>query len=109
MKYCSHCGKELDDDAIVCVECGRLAPSSEQKKERVSNGLRLASKILMIITTVIYGFLIIPLFWCLPMTIAYSNKVKNNESSSVGFAVCTLLFVNTIASILMLIDTFQNQ
>ena len=23
MKYCSKCGKEIEDDAIVCVHCGR--------------------------------------------------------------------------------------
>lgn len=22
MKYCSHCGAELNDDAVVCVKCG---------------------------------------------------------------------------------------
>ena len=23
MKYCSRCGKELEDDALVCSECGK--------------------------------------------------------------------------------------
>lgn len=22
MKYCSHCGKEVHDDAVVCIHCG---------------------------------------------------------------------------------------
>ena len=22
MKYCSHCGKEINDEAVVCVHCG---------------------------------------------------------------------------------------
>lgn len=27
MKYCSHCGAEVNDDAVVCVKCGRqIAP-----------------------------------------------------------------------------------
>lgn len=108
MKYCSHCGKELEDDAIICVNCGCKAPSSEEKKEKVSNGLRVAAKILMIISTVACGFFIIPLAWCIPMTISCSNKIKNNEPISLGFKICTLLFVNTIAGILLLIDDFKN-
>ncbi|MDE6551281.1 MAG: zinc-ribbon domain-containing protein [Clostridia bacterium] len=24
MKYCQHCGKELQDDALICVGCGRI-------------------------------------------------------------------------------------
>ena len=23
MKYCSKCGKEIEDDAVICVHCGR--------------------------------------------------------------------------------------
>ena len=26
MKYCSHCGKEIADEAVVCVHCGCAAP-----------------------------------------------------------------------------------
>ncbi len=36
MKFCSHCGKELMDAAVVCPHCG--CSVSEQKKDRV-NGL----------------------------------------------------------------------
>jgi len=23
MKYCSKCGKEIEDDAVICIHCGR--------------------------------------------------------------------------------------
>ncbi len=68
------------------------------------SGLATAAKILMIISTVITGFYLIPLAWCIPMTIMYSNKLKTGEPISTGFKVCVLLFVNTIAGILMLCD-----
>lgn len=109
MKYCSHCGKELDDDAIVCVNCGCKAPKSEAKQTELSNGLKLAAKILMIISTVIMGFALIPLAWCIPMTLTYCQKVERNEPISIAFKICILLFVNVIAGILLLIDEFQNQ
>ena len=68
------------------------------------SGLSIAAKVLMIISTVVYGFYLIPLAWCLPMTISYSNKIKYGQPVSTGFKVCTLLFVNLIAGILMLCD-----
>ena len=72
-----------------------------QKKE---SGLSTAAKILMIIGTVVMGLYIIPLAWCIPMTISYCNKLKNNEPISTGFKICCLLFVSMIGGILMLCD-----
>ena len=69
-------------------------------KFRAENG----AKIFMIISTVVLGFYLIPLAWCIPMTISYFKKVQNNEPVSTGFKVCSLLFVNTVAGILMLCD-----
>ena len=69
-----------------------------------SSGLKTAAKVLLIIGTVIQGFYLVPLLWCLPMTISYFRKVKNNEEITSGFKVCVLLFVNAVAGILMLCD-----
>lgn len=71
------------------------------------SGLATAAKILMIISTVITGFYLLPLAWCLPMTISYCNKLKTGQPVTTGFKVCTVLFVNTIAGILMLCDKNQ--
>lgn len=68
------------------------------------SGLAMAAKILMIISTVIMGIYIIPLAWCLPMTISYCKKLKTGQPVGIGFKICTLLFVNTISGILMLCD-----
>ena len=69
-----------------------------------SSGLSTAAKIFMIIATVVQGIYILPLAWCLPMTLSYCKKVKNNQPIGIGFKICSLLFVNTIAGILMLCD-----
>ncbi|MDE5565596.1 MAG: zinc-ribbon domain-containing protein [Anaeroplasmataceae bacterium] len=30
MKYCSHCGAEINDEAVVCVKCGcSVAPTKK--------------------------------------------------------------------------------
>ena len=43
----------------------------------------------------------IGLFWCVPMFVHYC---KNSYFVGAGFKICTLLFVNTIAGILMFCD-----
>ena len=47
MKYCSHCGKELMDEAVVCIKCGcpvgvapvvKKAPTSNQTEPSTNSG-----------------------------------------------------------------------
>lgn len=102
MKYCSKCGQELVDEAVICTNCGCKVASTTTAK--VDSGLKTACKILMILSTVALAWGIIPLAWCIPMTISYCRKIKNNEEVSMGFKICTLLFVNVVAGILMLCD-----
>lgn len=104
MKYCKKCGNELLDEAVVCTKCGcAIDPNMFMSKNKKSELSTLAI-VFMIIGTVIMGFYLIPLTWCIPMTISYSNKVKNGENISTGFKVCCLLFVSVISGILMLCD-----
>lgn len=104
MKYCAKCGKEIMADAVICINCGCAVAPSSIKRKKDKSGLITAVKVLMIIGTVVQGFSLIPLAWCIPMTISYFRKIDNDEKISVGFKVCTLLFVNTIAGIIMLCD-----
>lgn len=124
MKYCAKCGAELFDEAVICVKCGCPAENITQFTPQAATSMQnanfftpqppyiqetsvtKAAKIFMIIGTVVmalYTFCI-GLAWCLPMTISYCNKTKRGEPISTGFKVCSLLFVNTIAGILMLCD-----
>ncbi len=66
------------------------------------NGLTLAAYILMIICTVFMGVLLVPLAWCIPMTIHYK---RTGGKVSIGFKVCALLFMDLIPGILMLCDS----
>ncbi len=73
---------------------------------RKPSGLATAAKVLMIIGTIINGLTgyLIPLAWCIPMTVVYCNKLKSGEPIGTGFKVCSLLFVSLIGGILMLCD-----
>ena len=66
--------------------------------------MKLAAFILSLIATISYGVLIIPLFWCIPMTVHIYKAYKGETTLSVEFKVCELLFVNLISGILLLVD-----
>ncbi len=66
--------------------------------------MKLAAFILCLISTIVSGFLLIPLAWCIPMTIKVYKAYKEDTELSVGFDVCVLLFVNMIGGILLLCD-----
>ncbi len=36
MKYCSHCGKEIMDEAVICVNCG-CSVNSQTSGQNISN------------------------------------------------------------------------
>ncbi len=36
MKFCQHCGKELPDDALICVGCGRIVTAPKPVKPIVA-------------------------------------------------------------------------
>lgn len=104
MKYCGNCGNELKENADVCLNCGAATDKfkASGRHRTGPSGLQITAKVFMIIGTVVSGIFIIPLAWCLPMTIKYSRRIKRGEDVGVGFKVSTLLFVNTISGILML-------
>lgn len=103
MKYCSRCGHEVVDEAEYCPNCGCRVAGAGGSSE-TGQTLRTIAKVFMVIACVVNGFAILPLAWCIPMTVVYFNKVKNNEKVGIGFKVCSLLFVSLIAGILMLCD-----
>lgn len=101
MKYCVHCGAEINDDAVVCIKCGRsAAPTPTQKAN--DDPLVIVSKIFLILGCIAQGWLILPLAWCLPITICAFNRFRDGRPASTGLKVCALLFVNLIAGICML-------
>ena len=98
MKYCSRCGKECLEIAVICPGCGCAFNGQKQ------SGCQTAAKVFMVLGTIISGFGLLPLLWCIPMTVSYFGKTNRNEPISTSFKVCSLLFVSLIGGILMLCD-----
>ena len=131
--FCKYCGKEIEEGHPFCPHCGsRLdraanpayqapyqppypyqpsqpsyqppyqTPQYAQKQEPTT--LATVAFVFMIISTVLSGFFLIPLAWMLPMTLIFKKKIDGGLPVGTAFKVCTLLFVSTIAGILMLCD-----
>ncbi len=104
--YCTNCGSEINEQAVICPNCGVLTSNYKTLSKKVDKeGIHTIIKVFLIISCVcsIFSFLI-PLAWCLPMTISYCKKIEKGERVGIGFKVCTLIFVSLISGILMLCD-----
>lgn len=104
MKYCTKCGAELYDEAVVCPTCG--CPTDGYKaRSTESDSKSTIIKIFMIIGCVFSGFgFLLPLAWTIPMTVTVCRRLDNHEPIGTGLKVCTLLFCSLIAGILLLCD-----
>ena len=78
-----------------------LEPKPVNNKNRET--MLLVAFIFMILATVGLGIFLIPLAWCIPMTIHCYGCYKNNEKPSIAFGVCSLLFVSLVGGIMLII------
>lgn len=59
MKYCTHCGKEVNENAEICMNCGcRVAPKAVPAKQLKTNRGLLKYILLSMITLGIYGLVV---------------------------------------------------
>lgn len=70
--------------------------------EDPQSGLKTAIKVFMVIGCVLMGFGIIPLAWCIPMTVSVYHSLRDHRNIGMAMKICTLLFVSLIAGILLL-------
>ncbi len=49
MKYCSKCGAELNDEAVICTKCGCSVDNSDQPKQQGASGLAIAALVFSIL------------------------------------------------------------
>lgn len=78
--------------------------ASFQDRAPVEEPVRLAAFIFCLISTISAGWLLVPLAWMIPMTVHTWGLYKGTKRNTIGFGVCTLIFVNVIAGILLLVS-----
>ena len=99
-KFCSNCGKELQEDFNACPSCGAKVSGSKENIKKEYTGAPVITKreivvaiILTIITCGIYG-----IYWFIVMT-DDANKVSGNTAPSGGTAFLFTLLTCGIYSI----------
>jgi len=104
MKYCVHCGAEVNDEAVICVHCGRQIAGTKalQTGSSSDNTMQTVIKVFLILGCIAQGCFLLPLAWCLPITISICKAMKEQRPVGTGLKVCALIFVNLIAGICLL-------
>lgn len=120
MKYCAHCGKEMNEDANYCLSCGNtveqeiIASSSNNYRAKKSRNYQLETilGILAIIFSLLnyIGVIIVHLFGIALgiITISMVNKDKkmNEEYSPGGYAMGIIgLILGGVALLIGLFST----
>ena len=102
MKYCSHCGAVIMDEAVICVHCGCDVRPYQPAVVPKDDTLETVIKVLLVLSCVAFGWMIIPLAGCIPITVSVFKRFKNGQPIGTGLKVCVLIFVNLIAGICLL-------
>ena len=104
MKYCVYCGAEIHEEAVICVRCGRsVVPIvSQTVAKQQDDTLNIIVKVFLILGCVAQGWLLLPLAWCLPITISVFRSFRDGKPVGTGMKICALLLVNVIAGICLL-------
>lgn len=121
--YCTNCGASIDDRMRFCSNCGSpvqhgrqpenpyqspgqysdwYAPQPAPQPAPKDDTMETVVKVFLILGCISLGWAIIPLAWCIPITVSVFNRFKRGEPISTGLKVCALLFVNLIAGICLL-------
>ncbi len=61
--FCQKCGKEVSDDAVVCIHCGCAVSGAKKKvqKQQVSKGNQILGAIIGALTALILFGILFPL------------------------------------------------
>lgn len=100
--YCPNCGSEVNDYAVVCLNCGASVEPMNLARRPRDNTMATIIKVFMILGCIAEGWAIIPLIWCIPMTVSVFNSLKTGRPISTGMKVCVLIFVSLISGICLL-------
>lgn len=116
MKYCSHCGQEVMDEAVVCVHCGAsLETNSTQNQSNYNqgnqstqafqpqktNGLCIAGFIISFFSGLIGLILSI-------VGLVQVNKNPNEKGRGLGIAGIILGAIGLVCQIIAIVNIVNN-
>ena len=131
---CDKCGYPLVEKGSVSTMQKQMNGSVSVLTKKKASGAAIAAKVFLILTNVLYGVMAVLYFilWIIAIKIqstghaiealiymlsfiacsvvsacvlfSYSRKIEVGERVGIAFKICTLIFINTVAGILMLCD-----
>lgn len=127
--YCKNCGKELPNGSEICLYCGSKTNSATTNALRTAAKILMLLDVIGTFLGGIFYFIapvasadqygtvlsfllmmpigigtLISLVWKIPMTVFYWKNVHDGMGGSLGLKICTLIFVDFTAGVLMLCD-----
>ena len=93
MKYCSHCGKEIAEEAVVCPSCGCAVTAKSSEPDIPSTGLNVLSFLMPFVGLILY--------------ILYHEKAPQKAGAIgkwalIGVGICAALYVLNLILLFML-------
>ena len=103
--YCTNCGKEIDDKAVICVHCGvptdNYSTLANVKTEQKTNGLAIAGFAVGLASLWFGAFLAIPSVAGLILSIfGMKNKAKYNRCNGLAVAGLVISIVSVVIWVL---------
>lgn len=107
MKYCTHCGAEINDQAVVCPSCGCAVQSTEQTAAPVStktNGFAIAGFVLALVSYILSFYGIVGALGLI-FSIVGLVQVNKNHQSGKGLAIAGIVLsvIGVILSIILVV------
>ncbi len=98
MKYCRKCGKELDDNAVVCPHCGVLVDDNALKPKSTTNTIAIVG--------FIFSFLI-ALVGLICSIIGLKKSAETGTGRGLSIAGIVIAIVNMVLGFIFYLPVLQ--
>ncbi len=100
VKVCLNCGETYENiNSWFCPKCKKALKTKGYWSWYVAG-----AGVFMIISCIIFGILLVPLIWLIPMTIKIFKRRTSIEKLSMFFKIGVLLLGNFLAGVLLICD-----
>ena len=79
-------------------------PAVEMYEGSSKQTMRMVAFVFAVLSTVVAGWLLLPLAWMVPMTVMSYGIYKGTRKNTTAFGVCSLLFLSLVSGILLLVS-----
>lgn len=100
-KFCTNCGKELPENAAICVNCGNMIGNNDNNKKEKKKGLPTWAIVLIVIGCVV----LIPIIIFAIFAVVGYKYIKDNDINIKDYIEKSMISYGTIGDTLTDYDT----